>query len=56
MTNFIKDYKMKNKKNKEIAPTKSFLINLLYHAGFNQEGIELISGASSEDIKKSVIK
>jgi len=47
---------MKNKKNKEIAPTKSFLINLLYHAGFNQEGIELISGASSEDIKKSVIK
>ena len=47
---------MKNKKNKEIAPTKSFLINLLYHAGFNQEGIELISGASSEDIKKSIIK
>ena len=47
---------MKNKKNKEIAPTKSFLINLLYYAGFNQEGIELISGASSKDIKKSVIK
>ena len=56
MTNFIKDYKMKNKKSKEIAPTKSFLINLLYHVGFNQEGIELISGASSKDIKKSIIK
>ena len=47
---------MKNKKNREIAPTKSFLINLLYHVGFNQEGIELISGVSSEDIKKSIIK
>ena len=47
---------MKNKKNKEIAPTKSFLINLLYHVGVNQKGIELISGASLEDIKKSIIK
>ena len=47
---------MKNKKNKEIAPTKSFLINVLYHVGLNQEGIKLISRASSEDIKKSVVK
>jgi len=47
---------MKNKKNKEITSTKSFLINLLYHVGFNQEGIKLISGASSSDIKKSIIK
>jgi len=47
---------MKNKKSKEITSTKSFLINLLYHVGFNQEGIELISGASSKDIEKSIIK
>ena len=47
---------MKNKKSKKIPPTKSFLINVLYHVGFNQEGIELISGASSEEIKESVVK
>jgi len=47
---------MKNKKNKEIAPTKSILINILYHVGFNIEGIELISGASEEDIKKNIVK
>ena len=47
---------MKNKKSKKTPPTKSFLINVLYHVGFNQEGIELISGASSKDIKKNIIK
>ena len=47
---------MKNKKNKEISPTKSFLINILYHVGVNQEGIELISGTASKEIKKSIIK
>tara|TARA_B100000427_G_C15479138_1_gene582123 strand:+ start:1189 stop:1332 length:144 start_codon:yes stop_codon:yes gene_type:complete len=47
---------MKKKKNNEIPPTKSFLINVLYHAGFNKEGIKIISGASPDQIKKSVIK
>ena len=47
---------MKSKENKEIASTESFVINVLYHVGLNQEGIELISGASSEDIKKSIVK
>tara|TARA_Y100001970_G_scaffold148505_1_gene182410 strand:- start:2786 stop:2929 length:144 start_codon:yes stop_codon:yes gene_type:complete len=47
---------MKKKKNNEISPTKSFLINVLYHAGFNKEGIKIISGASPDQIKKSVIK
>ena len=47
---------MKNKENKQISSTKSFLVNVLYHAGFNKEGIKIISGASSEQIKKSIIK
>ena len=47
---------MKNKKNKEIPPTKSLLINVLYHAGFNQEGIQLIARASAEEMKKSIIE
>jgi len=47
---------MKNKKNKEVSPTKSFLVNVLYHAGFNKEGIKIISGASPDQIKKSIIK
>ena len=47
---------MKNKKSEGITSTKSFLINLLYHVGVNQEGIELISGTSSKGIKKSIIK
>jgi len=47
---------MKNKKNKKVPPTKSFLINVLYHTGFNKRGIEFISGASEEDIKKNIVK
>jgi hypothetical protein len=47
---------MKRKKNNDISPTKSFLVNVLYHAGFNKEGIKIISGASPDQIKKSIIK
>ena len=47
---------MKNKKNKKISPEKSFLVNVLYHCGFNNEGIEFISGASKDQIKKNIVK
>ena len=47
---------MKNKNNKQVSPEKSFLINMLYHSGFNNEGIKVLSGASKEQIKKSIIK
>ena len=44
----------KNDKNK-IAPTKSFLINVLYHIGFKDKAIQKIANVSSNDIKKEVI-
>tara|TARA_Y100000994_G_scaffold172220_1_gene141942 strand:- start:988 stop:1131 length:144 start_codon:yes stop_codon:yes gene_type:complete len=47
---------MKNKKSNKLSETKSLLVNMLYHVGFNKEGIENLSGVSSKDIKKYIKK
>ena len=47
---------MKNKKSNELSVTKSLLVNMLYHVGFNKEGIENLSGVSSTDIKNYIKK
>tara|TARA_B100001741_G_C15957424_1_gene327342 strand:+ start:172 stop:315 length:144 start_codon:yes stop_codon:yes gene_type:complete len=47
---------MKNKKSNELSVTKSLLVNMLYHVGFNKKGIENLSGVSSTDIKKYIKK
>ena len=51
-----KQQKKEKQSKTEVRATKSFLINVLYHVGFNQHGIKYISGASSSDIKNSVVK
>tara|TARA_B110000438_G_C15537900_1_gene531411 strand:- start:195 stop:329 length:135 start_codon:yes stop_codon:yes gene_type:complete len=43
-------------KKDKLKSTKCFLINVLYHTGFNQKGIETLANASKQDISKSVIK
>tara|TARA_Y100000590_G_scaffold425335_1_gene533213 strand:+ start:474 stop:617 length:144 start_codon:yes stop_codon:yes gene_type:complete len=45
----------KNKKNM-MAPTKTFLINVLYHVGFNKKSITKIANISSKDLEDQVIK
>ena len=45
----------KNEKN-TMAPTKSFLINVLYHVGFNNKSIIKIANVSSKDIEEQVVK
>tara|TARA_Y100001970_G_scaffold259351_1_gene340207 strand:+ start:14660 stop:14797 length:138 start_codon:yes stop_codon:yes gene_type:complete len=44
------------KDNKKIPGAKSFLINVLYHVGFNEQSIKDIASVSSADIKKHIIK
>ena len=45
----------KNNKN-TINPTKSFLINVLYHVGFKNDAIQKIANVSTSEIEKQVIK
>tara|TARA_Y100000994_G_C15697563_1_gene443899 strand:- start:2422 stop:2565 length:144 start_codon:yes stop_codon:yes gene_type:complete len=47
---------MKKKTKIEVSPEKSLLINMLYHCGFNNKGIEIMAGATKDQIKKSIIK
>ena len=44
------------KDNKKIPGAKSFLINVLYHVGFNEQSIKDIASLSSSDIKKNIVK
>ena len=41
-------------KKDKIKPTKSFLINMLYHVGFNEKGIKTLANASKQDINNSI--
>ncbi len=43
-------------KKDNLKPTKRFLINTLYHVGFNEKGIQYLANASKDDIINSVIK
>jgi len=47
---------MKKNKNNTMAPTKTFLINVLYHVGFNKQSIIKIANVSSKDLEDQVIK
>ena len=44
------------KDNKKIPGAKSFLINVLYHVGFNEQSIKDIAFVSSSDVKKYIVK
>ena len=43
-------------KKDKVEPTKSFLINILYHVGFNEKGIKTLANATKKDINNSVIE
>tara|TARA_Y100000814_G_C12292040_1_gene388803 strand:+ start:262 stop:396 length:135 start_codon:yes stop_codon:yes gene_type:complete len=43
-------------KKDRIKPTKSFLINMLYHTGFNEKGIKTLANATKKEINNSIIK
>ena len=43
-------------KKDKIKPTKSFLINMLYHTGFNEKAIQILANATKKDINNSIIK
>ena len=47
---------MENNKKESMFYSKSFLVNVLYHVGFNEKAIRKIANVTSEDIKKQVVK
>ena len=42
--------------NKKIPGAKSFLINVLYHVGFNKKTIKKIGSVSSSDVEESIVE
>ena len=42
--------------NKKIPGAKSFLINVLYHVGFNKKTIKKIASVSSADVEESIVE
>jgi len=44
------------KKNSAIPKTKSFLINVLYHVGFNKKAIKKITSLSSSDVEDNIVE
>ena len=42
--------------NKKIPGAKSFLINALYHVGFNKKSIKKIASASSSDVEECIVE
>ena len=44
------------KKNNNTSETKSFLINVLYHVGFNKKAIKKIASVSSTDVEDNIVE
>ena len=42
--------------NKKIPGAKSFLINVLYHIGFNKKSIRKIASVSSSDVEECIVE
>ena len=42
--------------NKKIPGAKTFLINVLYHVGFNKKTIKKISSVTSSDVEESIVE
>ena len=42
--------------NKKIPGAKSFLINVLYHVGFNKKTIKKIATVSASDIEECIVE
>jgi len=42
--------------NKKIPGAKSFLINVLYHVGFNKKSIKKIASVTSGDVEESIVE
>jgi len=42
--------------NKKIPGAKSFLINVLYHVGFNKKSIKKIASVTSNDVEESIVE
>ena len=42
--------------NKKIPGAKSFLINVLYHIGFNKKSIKKIASVSSTDVEEGIVE
>ena len=42
--------------NKKIPGAKSFLINVLYHVGFNKKSIKKIASASTSDVEECIVE
>ena len=47
---------MKRKNNNDISPTKRFLVNVLYHAGFNKEGIKTAEEFTWKQAAEKIVK
>ena len=43
-------------KKDKLNSEKVFLINILYHMGFNDKGIKALSNVSKSDIKNAILK
>ena len=42
--------------NKKIPGAKSFLINVLYHVGFNKKTIKKIATVSASDVEECIVE